>query len=476
MPASKTWRTLTPEERRAITERRPLTLAPNALHQEDVAAWLKAKREAVENWIATHTPDMSPTDLAMATRRGGRYPGEVPMTPVRGTATAAVETAAPRTMADLMMYAAGPLRRAIPESRFTRVPERYKADVYKRAASLDPESPLWSDPVPPKMKIYQDKTGEDVYYGLAPSVVSPEMQEVEMVSSKMMPRAMPDAVQRGGETSLLFGVPNKQFPAGELPQRTDAYGFEPVRTEGFSTTFDPPSSAVKEAWATQGWQPGDPLPPVQFMMRPTTRGYPRTIPHYDPDLDITLPTAVRQARGRLPEESVHGVPVQTDRSPSPLVPFGARRPGETLEHRSSVPGLTRLDPQKVGTGSLGQDRARQRDYPESFVPRSYTTREGGTIEDRFRGLPTHEGLAITDRLYDLSADPWQFAAQARVAAQGDQTLATNLAERAVRDAGFAGVYYSQNPNPASRDTVALFEPLPVRPRVAATPAWKKKKP
>jgi hypothetical protein len=356
-------------------------------------------------------------------------------------------------------------------------PVRYgqTGQVYERARARDPESAMWADPVPPKMTVYQARSGAPDYYGLSPSALGEGVKEIEMVSSHTTPSAMRDAVRRGGETSLLFGVPNARYPAGELPQRMDAYGFEPAWTSGFSTEFKPPSAELRAAWRTQGWKPGDPLPPVQYMMRPTTRGAARTIPRYDVMSDVSLPAEVRQARGPLPEAVLPTVPSQMDRSPSPLVPGGARRPGVTLEHRSPVQGLTELDPQKVGTGSLGQDRARRAAYPESFVPRSYTTRDRGAIEDRFRGLPTYEGRAIEDRLYDLSADPWKFRAQADAVAGGDRMLATNLAEKAVRDTGFAGVYYSQHPNPAMRDTVALFEAQPVRPRAAASAAAVKKK-
>lgn len=276
MPESTKRRTLTAKERREIAER-PQVPA-NALHQDEIAAWLKAKREAIENWIATHTPDVSPADLAMARRTEGRYPGEQPMAPIRGTATAAVEAGAPRTMADLMMYAATPMMRAFPESEFVRVPERSKAQVYERARSLDPESPLWANPVPPKLDVYQAKSGADDYYGLGPGYEWPNIKEIEMVSRRTSPAAMRDAIKRGGETSLLFDVPTSE----NLPNTMRPYGFEPAWEQPYNMDYGAPDEALRGAWQTEGWRPGDPLPGVKFMMRPTTRVAPRVIPRYEP--------------------------------------------------------------------------------------------------------------------------------------------------------------------------------------------------
>lgn len=271
-----TGRSLTPEERRTIAARPQVP--PNALHQDEVAAWLKAKRDAVQQWITTHTPDLSSADLAMARRTEGRYPGEVPMTPIRETAHSAVETLAPRTMGDLMLLGYGAARHVFPESEFVRVPERSKAQVYERARSLDPESPLWSNPVPPKLDVYQAKSGADDYYGLGPGYANPSVKEIEMVSRRTSPAAMRDAVRRGGETSLLFDVPTSE----NLPNTLRPHGFEPAWEEPYNMEFGAPDEALQGAWQTEGWQPGDPLPGVKFMMRPTTRVAPRVIPRYEP--------------------------------------------------------------------------------------------------------------------------------------------------------------------------------------------------
>lgn len=280
MPITPKLRTLSGAEREAAAARYPLDLAPNAWHRQDIAAWLKAKREAVENWIATHTPpDDTAINLAMATRMGGRYPGEIAMIPARGTAQLAVEAAAPRTMADLMMMGAQPLVGQIEKraSQFIRIPERFKAEVYERARSLDPESPMWANPVPPKMDVYQAKSGADEYYGMGPGYEWPTIKEIEMVSRRTTPAALRDAVKRGGETSLLFDVPTKE----NLPNTLRPYGFEPAWEQPYNMDYGAPDAALQGAWQTEGWQPGDPLPGVKFMMRPTTRVAPRVIPRFE---------------------------------------------------------------------------------------------------------------------------------------------------------------------------------------------------
>lgn len=265
-----------------------LTLAPNAIHQEDVARWLKAKRQAVEAWIARHTPEPSSVDRALVETRGGRYPGEVPVAPTRGIATAATEAGAPRTMADLMLMTAGPVvgglqRRA---SAFTRIPARYKAAVYERARALDPESALWANPVPPEMDVYQATSGADEYYGLGPGYANPSVTEIEMVSRQTSPDALRDAVRRGGETSLLFDVPT----AENLPKTLDPHGFESAWAEPYDMAYGPPSPELQAAWQTQGWRVGDPLPGVKFMVRPTTRPAPRVIPRYARSAPVRAPS------------------------------------------------------------------------------------------------------------------------------------------------------------------------------------------
>src|SRR5262245_34908993 len=180
---------ISPERADFITSllARPRTVSPEQAAPE-TAAWLAQKRQEIKDWLARH--EDADADLLAAQRAQARSRGEEYVSPAE-TLRGATDVFMPRTMADLMMLSAGPVsgavRRAVPRSPFRIVSPLRKAEAYERARRLDPESGLWNDDALPQMDLYQAKSGEDIYYGLSPSPISPGMKEIEMVSRKNMP-------------------------------------------------------------------------------------------------------------------------------------------------------------------------------------------------------------------------------------------------------------------------------------------------
>lgn len=149
---------------------------------------------------------------------------------------------------------------------------------------------------------------------------------------------------------------------------------------------------------------------------------------------------------------------------APGSPASSTTPLVKLQHRSMVGDLAELDPQKYGSGQAGAERRRQLAYPSDFQNRTYFTREGGQVEDRFSKAPHVYNASIPeDRLYDLGTDPQGFLPQAATLADGDHAHTITLAEKLVKDAGYGGYHISTNENPAMRDSVAMFEKTPVTP-------------
>lgn len=163
----------------------------------------------------------------------------------------------------------------------------------------------------------------------------------------------------------------------------------------------------------------------------------------------------KQKAGLLSSVPPSDVPQPT----SPGSPSSATTPLATLQHRSSIGGLTELDPAKYGTGQPGAELRRQASYPQDFVGRTYFTREGGFVEPRFQKLPhVYETSLPESHLYDMGKDPGGFGPIASAQAGLDNARAMTLAEKAVKDAGYKGYYNSTSSLP---DAVALFHKTPV---------------
>lgn len=126
-----------------------------------------------------------------------------------------------------------------------------------------------------------------------------------------------------------------------------------------------------------------------------------------------------------------------------------------VRHFSKSDKLTETDPAKFGTGGAGRER--ERATYEGFEPRTYF---GTQAYRREASLGPYEYAADIDpeTLYDASADPQGFGAQARkqVNEQGlfDERAISTLKEKLIRGAGFKGYQ--------SGDAIAYFEKLSVR--------------
>jgi hypothetical protein len=117
-----------------------------------------------------------------------------------------------------------------------------------------------------------------------------------------------------------------------------------------------------------------------------------------------------------------------------------------MHHWSNKEGLTETDPEQMGTGGFGAERVRF-DEP-GFPKRTYFGLEGFQ-EPRVQGRKFHYVADVDPaRYYDAQEDPegiWQ---------QGFQEGGATEAEKAVKNAGYAGYRVG--------DTAASFDKVPVR--------------
>jgi hypothetical protein len=111
--------------------------------------------------------------------------------------------------------------------------------------------------------------------------------------------------------------------------------------------------------------------------------------------------------------------------------------------------LTETNPEFFGTGRAGAERSRATEA--GFLPRTYFGMEGYREPEVQSGLE-HTAMLDRSKYYDINADPqgiWQ---------KGFQEGGATGAEKAVKDAGYAG-YYSPE-----QQVAASFEKVPVKVR------------
>lgn len=111
-----------------------------------------------------------------------------------------------------------------------------------------------------------------------------------------------------------------------------------------------------------------------------------------------------------------------------------------LTHYSNVEGLKVLDPKAHGSGLLGAEAKRKRDYPELYVNRIYFGLKGYVKE---LGDIRYTVSVDAESLYDLARDPKRLApSSAELEKAGfapfDLSASLCLFERKIRDAGFEG--------------------------------------
>lgn len=140
-----------------------------------------------------------------------------------------------------------------------------------------------------------------------------------------------------------------------------------------------------------------------------------------------------------------------------------------LEHRSTVDGLTEIDPAQWnnGKGMAGAERVLARDYPEHFQKQSFYNLKGSPIEKGLEHYPhTYEGLLPKSKIYDLGEDPLGLLQQARDIAGMDGRQIAALVPKLAKEAGFSGYINSKAEGDWAKGVVALFDKLPVQKRAA----------
>jgi hypothetical protein len=90
-----------------------------------------------------------------------------------------------------------------------------------------------------------------------------------------------------------------------------------------------------------------------------------------------------------------------------------------LEHRSSTPGLTELDPTKFGS-AIDQFEKRRLNYRTKIVPRTYYTQKGGAVEPMVDEMPFTYDAQVPNKssIYDISKDPQGLIPAARKGGEG----------------------------------------------------------
>lgn len=166
------------------------------------------------------------------------------------------------------------------------------------------------------------------------------------------------------------------------------------------------------------------------------------------------------ARGELISEDLRASDSLHSNEVKGSTAFQAPKKDEVeLRHWSNVPGLKILDPSMHGTGLSGDERARQRDYKDIYVPRTYFGTKDYTKEPSL-GPEQYRALVKKKNLYPFQEDPkdmWPSPDEVEKAgyAPMDSKAANTLYENKISKAGYEG-YIHRDAN-----VVAKFTKTPV---------------
>jgi hypothetical protein len=143
------------------------------------------------------------------------------------------------------------------------------------------------------------------------------------------------------------------------------------------------------------------------------------------------------------------------------LPESAPQLSPDLTHWSQEEGLKTLDPEKHGTGLLGAEAKRMRDYPELYQPRTYFGMKGYEKEPGL-GENKYKAKVPAKALYDFESDPkGLYPGREELEKSGfapfDQRAAVTLFEKKIKDAGYEG-YVNK-----SAKVAAKFTPTDVTP-------------
>lgn len=135
-------------------------------------------------------------------------------------------------------------------------------------------------------------------------------------------------------------------------------------------------------------------------------------------------------------------------------------------HYSRKPSLTKLDPQQHGTGIIGAERKRARDYPEYYNNERLYFYKADSDFVKEPGLGNNEYLGQLTKIYDMRKDPDRLGPKAKERSQeisgpNDNLLTQTLFENMVVEAGYNGYWDSRS------NIIIYFKPVYVKEKEAA---------
>jgi hypothetical protein len=151
------------------------------------------------------------------------------------------------------------------------------------------------------------------------------------------------------------------------------------------------------------------------------------------------------------------VPTSID-NPQPKLHYLSQRiAAAKLEHYSSNPNLTAVDPKFHGSGVSGIERRRKTNDPQNWVDRTYFY-DAGTEPEAVMGgkIKYVADLPAGASIYDIATDPAHLAEQAKN--PGGFGTDLTLLEKLIKDAGYFGFRNTQSALP---NAVGVFYSVPV---------------
>lgn len=127
-----------------------------------------------------------------------------------------------------------------------------------------------------------------------------------------------------------------------------------------------------------------------------------------------------------------------------------------LDHYSKQPGLKTIDPTFEGTGLKGAERLRRDGFKDLYPNRSSFYYTGEKPEPGLGNIK-YTVQVPKERLYDYEGDPLNLYSKALAGGGGSQPKNITAYEKAIKDAGFDGLYVD------SAKQVRMFKPVSTTP-------------
>lgn len=264
-------------------------------------------------------------------------------------------------------------------------------------------------------------------------------------------------------TKYQFGFPHEAFNRAQRPltgltperlaQDPSGVRFAQLHQDGPMQAFgsDVPQQSPPELWG--------PEVPMERRLQEMANGGPLESGPPAPDAASPPPTTPASLRNTA------------------LAPYINPTTGKLmLEHRSSVRGLTEIDPayQASGTGIAGNERYLMQAYPDLHQPASYFNLKGTEVERPLRLRSVYDIEADPDSVYDYGNDTLSLhqkaldmAAMPHMPGTLDGGKFAALLSRLPFEAGFDGMMNSAHEDPYQRGVVTMFKKLPATMRQQA---------